>query len=613
MKKIIFLLFTFFDVFVYQSFAQSISPSITQADSSIKTEVFWIDLCTPGERTSVIHSGGRSKKFEISWKHNLAFGIRNINQYKFDYTINSIPFSAFVDTNYNFKSNSLNAQFNSSINNFYQLQQYQNSFQNKKAIAHYLNSLDSIKTLNDTMFRRMDDAYYIIDNTKGNTAKDKAIKDKQQQKINQYSRNVKDNYANYDRIAQKLKDIAVLFDIKEQARALKGILNKLSDIESNCKKVNMIWNDSQSIYQLQNSIDTFLNPKQFRKASSKYSNMISSDLKVNYNDPYSITNANINKIGTFYYQATIITSHCLDKFQLLYDSLDNVLSHIQCLNNIYSLGEDKGTILRKTAIFNDVHEAFLDLKNFYTYYEMDIPYLSYFNVQMDNLQQALFKNFTNISKILTFKDIYIVPSSSNMNNVDQINITLNITDRNTNKSQSYDYDIFLKGGLKFDFSAGFFGTALKNNTYTSTFILDSQNKPTDNKVIRSVNNGSMDVGFGAMVNITLRPGASWLAPGVSFGLNLSTQPSFQFLSAATLSIGKRERILIHAGLASGFVKRIDGLELNTSLPSEKVGDVVPTVDRFLIKPFVGITYNLSKNNVFKVTSFKTTSSTTQEK
>jgi hypothetical protein len=39
-----------------------------------------------------------------------------------------------------------------------------------------------------------------------------------------------------------------------------------------------------------------------------------------------------------------------------------------------------------------------------------------------------------------------------------------------------------------------------------------------------------DIGFGGMVNIIHRTGASWLAPGISFGLYLSTPTSSQFTS-----------------------------------------------------------------------------------
>jgi hypothetical protein len=115
----------------------------------------------------------------------------------------------------------------------------------------------------------------------------------------------------------------------------------------------------------------------------------------------------------------------------------------------------------------------------------------------------------------------------------------------------------------------------------------------------------MNVGFGGMVNITLRTGASWVSPGISFGIIVSTQPSLQFISSGTLAIGKSERFLLHAGYAFGFAKRIDGLPLDEFIPTLRIGEEVRTIDKFIVKPFLGVSYNLSKNNVFNVNSFVT--------
>ncbi|HEX3384263.1 MAG TPA: hypothetical protein VHS53_03700, partial [Mucilaginibacter sp.] len=223
MKKYCLIALTILHICAVDVFGQTTnsSPSTSRDSSSIKTTVFWIDLCNPSENGSVKKMSG-SNKFEISWKNNLAFGIKNINQYKYDYAINSVSFSAFVDTNYNLNKNSLNAQFNATINNFYQLQQYQNTFQNKKAISHYLNSLDSIKILNDTILKHEDDILSTYETL------NKAGKVKADAKISGFKKDLNNNFRNYDRIAEKLKDLAILFDIKEQANSINNILTKLA-------------------------------------------------------------------------------------------------------------------------------------------------------------------------------------------------------------------------------------------------------------------------------------------------------------------------------------------------------------------------------------------------
>lgn len=589
MKKTIYFLTAFTCLISGYSYGQtSLNRSERthnlQSDSDvISTEVIWIDLCDP-QQASITRSKG-STTYNLSSNHNFAFGIKNINQYKFDYTINSIPFSAFVDTNYGLQKNSSITAFNATINNFYQMQQYQNLSTNRKTISNYLDSLDKLKSQNTAL-------YHLLD------------KDTKQDSIKKHLDKINSNWNNYDRIHKKLQDIGVLFNIRQQATSIKNILDKLQKIEAECRNAGMQINDSLLVLQLKTNILSFLNPVYNGRAVANAKFNTVNTLKAKYDTILDISNANLHKIEMFYYQTTIITNHCLNRFEMLYDSLDNILSHTQCLESAFSKPNEKNKIFQRINFFTDVKEVVTDLKNFYTFYEMDTQYLGYLNTQMDNLQQKLFQNLNNISKILNFRGIYIIPTPSNMKNIDQINITVVTTDRNTHDKQSYEYDIFLKGGLKFDFSAGIFGSMLKNNTYVSTSVLDASNKPTDFKVIRSQNNGSMDVGFGGMVNISIRTGTSWVTPGVSFGLNISTQPSYQFLSAFTLGIGKTERILIHAGVAAGFVKRIDGLDLNTSIPSEKIGDVVPTIDRFLVKPFIGLSYNLSKNKVFNVTSFK---------
>jgi len=295
----------------------------------------------------------------------------------------------------------------------------------------------------------------------------------------------------------------------------------------------------------------------------------------------------------------------LNQFEIKYEEKRTKLSDSQCKS--YT-PEEKKDVQRLIDLFNETKSAFVELNDLYAISPLQDDYLEAYLLKESQYVDKLFSQYMGIARIKDVDTTYITPAPTNMKNFDLIKIELEKIDKLNNQTEKYEYDIFIRGGLKVDFSAGIFTSFLKNDEYNLVDSLGEDGATTNKKMIRRKDNGGDNIGFGGMVNIGIRSGASWVSPGISFGLLLDVKPSLQFLSALTLGLGKTERLLLHGGVALGFVKRVDGLPLDKNMQAAEIGSIVPTVDKFLARPFFGISYNLSKNSVFRVTSFTTSES-----
>lgn len=378
-------------------------------------------------------------------------------------------------------------------------------------------------------------------------------------------------------------DINKILVVKNQKKILRSILDKLHNLKSS----ELLNNEQlfEPIYAiLKDSINT------------------GRETRGNYRGNFAVDDNEQSELLEAYQQIAQIVRTCFGRFEIKYDKYKNELLSNDCKR---FEKDEKEEIEKLIKDFLLVKEVFYDLQSLYSSNPLENKYLEEYFVVIDKYGEFLFIKLMALQKIINMDEIYITPSSTNMKNFDLITIEVEKTNKITNHTEKYNYDIYIKGGLKIDFSAGIFATSLINDEYRLVDSLDVNYDPTNKKMIQKVNKGNLNIGFGGMVNITKRSGASWLAPGISFGLILSTQPSLQFTSGLTLSIGKTERLLIHAGYAMGFVKRVDGLPVDEYMPTVKIGNDVRTIDQFLIRPFFGLTYNLSKNKVFKATTFST--------
>jgi hypothetical protein len=552
----------------------------TQSNLYVPTQVFWLDLCAPSD-TSVAKSSGRSR-YEVNWKSNLSFGLVNINQFRYEYKINTIPFAAFVDTTYGATQRTFKSSIDLSSNPFF-IFSVKIKSPNKVNFKRLQKKIDSLNIARESAEQRLAEFTDGFD-SEAEIKKTKA------------------NRLKYTKISRELYILENKIELEKNKINELSYAQQLATLQQNFIKLTPVATflfGQTSAYELyaKNIYDAASLDREYISVKSS-SRTGSSGMTSSYE-------TNIPKMLSYFQRNAEYIRTMLSKFEILYEKEKNYLTSSQC----------KCYTAKQIALLDTLQEkfitcknAFVELSNIYAISPIQDDYLEEYLLTEQQYADKLFSQFMGLSKVTHVNSTYITPTPSNMRNFDIIRIELEKIDKIGNQTEKYDYDIFIKGGLKFDFSAGMFATFLKNMEYNLTYEIGIDKKPTDRKKITIKNQGKVNIGFGGMVNIGVRPGASWVSPALSFGLILDAKPSLQFLSAITLSIGKSERILLHAGCASGFVKRVNDLPLNEYLSSSIIGSSVPLVDRFLVQPFLGLSYNLSKNNVFKVSSFTTSSS-----
>ena len=574
------------------SFSQyrNIKPSNSNDSNktySVHTDIFWLDLCKPTGPFAMTRTKGRSR-LEVRWNNALSFGLTNTNHFKYDYKINSIPFASFVDTSYSNFANSVKSAINLTPDPFFVFE-VQSKSPNKERYQKLSLKLD---TLNNNS-KNLDSKLLEIENKffDGKNWKEEYLDSKNLNTRNEYSRINKQYDSVNIRLHTTQNALNEIISFKNQKTALSQIVDKLLMVN-----VGFLNNSvgSNIVSALEANIDSL--------PDSMYSSGVNKEDRKNKDYNINDDLKGMSALLDLYQQSAQIVRTYLGRFEIKYDSIKNDFLSSGCKSLDPEMKEKIKTLVENFLI---TKEVFYDLQSLYTSHPLENEYLEKYLSVENQYADFLFIRFMSLQKVINVNTIYVTPTSSNMKNYDLISLELEKTNKLSNHTEKYNYDIYIKGGLKVDFSAGIFGSFLTNHQYNAVDSLSKDFEPTNMKMIKQVNNGKMNIAFGGMVNITNRTGASWFAPGISFGLILSTQPSFQFTSGLTLAIGKTERLLLHGGYALGFVKRIDGLPVNENIPSIRIGDAVRTVDKFLAKPFFGLTYNLSKNNVFKVSSFNT--------
>jgi hypothetical protein len=291
-----------------------------------------------------------------------------------------------------------------------------------------------------------------------------------------------------------------------------------------------------------------------------------------------------------------------------------------CLNNdTIAVIKNKKEELK--ALFRRIEEMSVDFKVITSYLGIDNqvykPLIDSINKSYRQLYKFV-KYSTHIAQNSTVE--YSLPTHTNLKNVDIVRYEIKREDKLANAKQtqvqSYVYDLWLKGGLKVDLSAGIFASALSDDEYS---IIRYSNAPNpagftgDSIGIFRRDKGGYSFAFGGMVNITPRAGANWVNLGMSYGVTYSSNQKLQFLSALSLHIGKMERLIIHGGVTMGFVQTIDRSQFVFSelkrrtefaLRADFETFKVPYVERFRTAPFFGITYNITKRNALQAVSDK---------
>lgn len=217
----------------------------------------------------------------------------------------------------------------------------------------------------------------------------------------------------------------------------------------------------------------------------------------------------------------------------------------------------------------------------------------------EEISKSSTKIKSELTKMFALKlENYIHPIDFNGKNIDVVEVTVERYDKNNPAilPLKHPYNIWIRGGLKIDVSAGIFLTSLVDREFTTRdTIVVVDNVDTTRKLVYQKDKGNFDIGVGSMVNISLR-GGSWVRPTLNFGALFTTTQKFQILSGVGLILGKEERIVLHTGLAGGSITEIaKNYKADNKTPYDLgASGTIPTDNKFKFSHFFGITYNFGK-------------------
>jgi hypothetical protein len=188
---------------------------------------------------------------------------------------------------------------------------------------------------------------------------------------------------------------------------------------------------------------------------------------------------------------------------------------------------------------------------------------------------------------------FTLPIDVQGKNIDAIEFRLRRFDKETKEEDTgfapHPYNVWIRGGLKIDISAGLFFTSLFDDAF------DKKDDPviTDNKIIIKKNQGDYDFAFGSSINVHSRWN-SWLNMGGNLGVAFTTNQKFQILTGVNFILGRQERIIVTAGLAMGKVDRLANSYKEGGSYNLGAEGTIPMESQFKFGHFFGVTYNLSK-------------------
>jgi hypothetical protein len=216
---------------------------------------------------------------------------------------------------------------------------------------------------------------------------------------------------------------------------------------------------------------------------------------------------------------------------------------------------------------------------------------------MDTFAASGFKDFFTIYDFFTEVNfIYYVPAKVVTN--DAVTVSVDITPKDNLTcnpiARSYEVDIRTKGGLKLDFSSGFFGNFGGHDFFNQSYRKDSIAGNTSSYVIRKNTNKNIIMpSVGALMHIYFRNGTDF-QPAFCFGLSTNDLSKVNYHFGGSLIFGTSQRFIINGGITIAKATLLsDQYTVDEVIPKTTFPSTIPTDTYTRFGYFIGVTYNLS--------------------
>jgi len=221
-----------------------------------------------------------------------------------------------------------------------------------------------------------------------------------------------------------------------------------------------------------------------------------------------------------------------------------------------------------------------------------------YNKKLKKLDEKMQEIKSKLNKMESLKfHNYLLPLDFNGMNIDIVQIKLkrhHKLDKDHKVDEFEPYQIWIKGGLKIDVSAGAFITSLVDGKYTISTKTSSDGQ--DYQTITQDNPGRFQYGFGSTLNVSPRLGLSWIKPSINLGVLFTSEQKFQFLAGLGVALGKNQRIVFQGGLSMGAITSIANDFKADGESRYNLGEATapPTQEKFKFGHFFAVTYNFGK-------------------
>lgn len=217
---------------------------------------------------------------------------------------------------------------------------------------------------------------------------------------------------------------------------------------------------------------------------------------------------------------------------------------------------------------------------------------------LSNEIQILYKSFETYTFELSEKEL-------DLSGIDNLRYNVKIVPSTTLKNikpirkESFTININTYQGIKFDISVGAYfniGLADRDYYYDHSIVKDNAGVVVSDlvKIKEKKNQNSFIPFVGTQLNVYWRPGPRHYGLGFNFGLSTNSSELRYYLGIANV-FGKKERIVLSAGIVGGRVKTLSG-QFNQHDTYDFKSDNFPSspevVDAFKIGGYVSITFNL---------------------